>query len=95
MHWVLAEGINTAATLYRVTGRDEYAQWYADFTEYLDEKVVDHVNGSWFHQMDRENHVIGTVWPGKNDLYHALQATVIPYYRPGVSIALAVKKDER
>ena len=95
MHWVLAEGINTAATLYRVTGRDEYAQWYADFTEYLDEKVVDHVNGSWFHQMDRENHVIGTVWPGKNDLYHALQATLIPYYRPGVSIALAVKNNDR
>ena len=95
MHWVLAEGINTAATLYRVTGRQIYADYYAEFLEYLDDKVVDHVNGSWFHQMDRENHVIGTVWPGKNDLYHALQATLIPYYRPGVSIALAVKNNDR
>ncbi len=95
MHWVLAEGINTAATLYRVTGDEKYAGQYAQFMEYLDAKVVDHVNGSWFHQMDRENHVIGTVWPGKNDLYHALQATLIPYYRPGISIALAVKEDAR
>ena len=95
MHWVLAEAINTAATLYRVTGKSVYADWYAVFEEYLDDKVVDHVNGSWFHQMDRENHVIGTVWPGKNDLYHALQATLIPYYRPGVSIALAVKNQEK
>lgn len=92
MHWVLAEAINTAATLYRVTGKQEYADYYAQFMRYLDEKVVDHVNGSWFHQMDRENHVTGTVWPGKNDLYHALQATLIPYYMPGDSIAVAVKR---
>ena len=78
-----------------MTGKQVYADYYAEFLEYLDDKVVDHVNGSWFHQMDRENHVIGTVWPGKNDLYHALQATLIPYYRPGVSIALAVKNNAR
>ena len=60
--------------------------------EYLDEKVLDHVHGSWFHQLDRENNVIGTVWPGKSDIYHALQATLIPYSRPDKSIALAVKE---
>ena len=92
MHWVLAEGINTAAVLYRVTGKEVYAEDYAQFMKYLDEKVVDHVNGSWFHQMDRNNEVIGTVWPGKNDLYHAVQATLIPYYRPDLSIAAAVKE---
>lgn len=95
MHWVLAEAINTSATLYRITGKQVYADYYAQFMEYLDDKVLDHENGSWFHQMDRDNHVIGTVWPGKNDLYHAFQATLIPYYKPGVSIALAVKKQLR
>ena len=40
---------------------------------YLDEKVLDHVNGSWFHQLDRENNLLETVWPGKSDIYHALQ----------------------
>ncbi|HIR76812.1 MAG TPA: AGE family epimerase/isomerase [Candidatus Choladousia intestinipullorum] len=92
MHWTLAEAINTSAVLYRVTGSQKYADDYAEFMKYLDEKVLDHVNGSWFHQMDRDNHVIGTVWPGKNDLYHAVQATLIPYYAADVSIALAVKK---
>ena len=76
MHWTLAEGINTAAVLYRVTGKQKYADDYAAFMEYLDEKVLDHVNGSWFHQLDRENKVVGTVWPGKADLYHAAQATL-------------------
>lgn len=91
MHWTLAEAINTAAVLYRVTKKEEYADAYAEFMEYLDEKVLDHVNGSWFHQLDRNNKVSGTVWPGKCDIYHALQATLIPYYAPEASIALAVK----
>ena len=92
MHWTLAEGINTAAVLYHVTKKQEYADAYAAFMRYLDEKVLDHVNGSWFHQMDQNNQVTGTVWPGKPDIYHALQATLIPYYAPEASIALAVKE---
>lgn len=92
MHWTLAEAINTSAVLYRVTGDERYLHDYAMFMEYLDRFVVDHQYGSWFHQLDRNNHLIGTVWPGKSDLYHAVQATIIPYITdPGTSIAKAVK----
>ncbi len=91
MHWTLAEAINTSAVLYRVTGEEEYAKDYAEFMEYLDTVVLDHVNGSWFHQLDQKNQLMGTVWPGKSDLYHAFQATLIPYNeRIGLSIAAAV-----
>ena len=92
MHWTLAEAINTSAVLFRVTGKEKYAKDYAEFMKYLDEKVYDHVNGSWFHQLDRDNNVIGTVWPGKPDIYHALQAMLIPYSAVELSIAPAVKK---
>lgn len=92
MHWVLAEAVNTAAVLFRVTGKQKYADEYSEFVEYLDRKVLDHKNGSWFHQMDRNNVPNGTVWPGKPDLYHAIQATLIPYYTPELSIAVAVKE---
>lgn len=95
MHWTLAEAINTSAVLYRVTGKQKYADNYYNFMEYLDEKVVDHVNGSWFHQLNEKNEVIGTVWPGKSDIYHALQATLIPYSDVDVSIAKAVKNNCR
>ncbi|WP_321002453.1 AGE family epimerase/isomerase [Eisenbergiella porci] len=91
MHWTLAEAINTSAVLYHVTEKQEYADDYAQFMKYLDEMVLDHVNGSWFHQLDRNNQLIGTVWPGKSDIYHALQATLIPCYDAGLSIAPAVK----
>ncbi len=88
MHWTLAEAINTSSVLYRTVGDDRYAGDYETFMEYLDNTVLDHKNGSWFHQLDRNNNPIGTVWPGKSDLYHALQATLIPYNEKlGVSIA--------
>ena len=91
MHWTLAEAINTSAVLYRVKGSGRYAEDYAMFMKYLDDTVIDHKNGSWFHQLDRHNHVIGTVWPGKSDLYHAVQATLIPYNeRIGISIAASL-----
>ncbi len=92
MHWTLAEAINTSAVLYQTTGRQRYADDFAMFMAYLDEFVLDHENGSWFHQLDRNNQLIGTVWPGKSDLYHAFQATLIPYLPADVSIAAAVSR---
>lgn len=95
MHWTLAEAINTSAVLYRVTGEETYANDYAVFLQYLEEKVLDKVHGSWFHQLDQTNKPIDTVWPGKPDIYHALQATLIPYQRVDTSIAAAIKKGNR
>lgn len=93
MHWTLAEAINSSAVLFRVTGNEKYAKDYEAFMEYLDTYVIDHVNGSWFHQLDRNNKLLTTVWPGKSDIYHALQATLIPYNeKVGVSIAKALVK---
>lgn len=91
MQWVLAEAINTASVLYKVTNNQKYADDYAMFMEYLDDKVRDHVQGSWFHQLNQNNELIRTVWPGKADIYHALQAVLIPYSPVDTSIALAIK----
>ena len=95
MHWTLAEAINTSAVLYHVTGNASYAALYEEFMQYLDTTVMDHVNGSWFHQLDRNNHLLTTVWPGKSDLYHALQAMLIPCYAADLSIAVAVKQGKK
>lgn len=94
MHWTLAEAINTSAVLHHVTKNERYASDYAQFMEYLDRQVLDHVNGSWFHQMNEKGEVTGSVWPGKSDLYHAFQATLIPYCSPDISVASAVYRSE-
>ena len=89
MHWTLAEAINSSAVLYRVTKDEKYAAQYSMFLKYLDENVLDHACGSWFHQLDRQNQLKQTVWTGKPDIYHALQAMLIPYSDVSVSIAKA------
>ena len=91
MHWTLAEAINTSAVLYKITSQQKYADYYKIFMKYLDEKVIDHKVGSWFHQLDQNNHLKETVWPGKSDLYHAFQAMLIPYGPVDVSVAAGVK----
>ncbi|MEV6601576.1 AGE family epimerase/isomerase [Actinoplanes sp. NPDC051346] len=78
MHWVAAEGVHAAAALHAYTREPEYAQWYRTWWDYIDEHLIDHEHGSWFHQLDPENAPTATVWPGKADLYHAFQATLGP-----------------
>ena len=90
MHWTLAEAINTSAVLFRLTGQGKYKEDYSAFMRYLDNVVLDHATGSWFHQLDENNELKGTVWPGKSDVYHAFQAMLIPYNREDYSIARAI-----
>lgn len=75
MLWTLAEAISAAAALREVTQKPEYATWYETFMEHFDGTVLDHANGSWFHQLNSSIEVMTTVWPGKPDIYHALQSS--------------------
>ncbi len=91
MHWTLAEAINTSSILYQMTDNEKYAEDFKEYVKYLDGYVLDQENGSWFHQLDNNNKVIGTVWPGKSDIYHALQAMLIPYGDIAKSVILNAK----
>lgn len=78
MHWVVAEATAAAASLYRATGERRFAQLYEQWWGYIDERVRDLVGGSWWHELDEHNLPSAQVWSGKPDVYHALQATLIP-----------------
>jgi sulfoquinovose isomerase len=53
--------------------------------------LLDLTGGSWHHQLDERNRPAATVWRGKPDLYHNVQATLIPRLplAPGLAVALA------
>jgi mannose/cellobiose epimerase-like protein (N-acyl-D-glucosamine 2-epimerase family) len=78
MHWVVAEAIGAAATLWRKTRREEYADDYRRWWDFVGTYHVDRVDGSWWHELSRDNTPSRTVWEGKPDLYHSVQATLIP-----------------
>ena len=92
MHWVAAEAIGAAAALEQRTGEPQYADWYARIWDYVDRSVIDHQHGSWHHQLTPDNIPVATVWPGKADLYHAFQATLIPRLPLAPSLATAIAR---
>ncbi|MFB9954557.1 AGE family epimerase/isomerase [Cellulomonas denverensis] len=78
MHWVVAEGIAVAAALHAATGDERFDHWYATWWDYAEEFLIDRDGGSWWHELGTDNRLSRTVWAGKADLYHAVQATLIP-----------------
>lgn len=87
MHWVVAEAIGAAAVLWRASGEDRYARDYQAWWDYAAQYLIDGERGSWRHEVGVANEPSHTVWSGKADIYHALQATLIP--RLPVAPALA------
>jgi mannose/cellobiose epimerase-like protein (N-acyl-D-glucosamine 2-epimerase family) len=78
MHWVVCEGIATAHSLFARTGEPRFGEWYGRFWDYAREHLLDLERGSWHHELDEQNRPTATVWPGKPDIYHALQCALIP-----------------
>ena len=90
MHWVVAEAIGAAAALHQSTGEARYADDYARWWDYAGDVVIDRERGSWHHELDASNTPSADVWPGKPDLYHAFQSTLLPLLplAPGLAIAI-------
>ncbi len=91
MHWVLTEAIGAAAALHAVTGADEYDRWYRTFWDVADEQFRDRERGSWRHELDERLQPSDRTWTGKPDVYHALQATLIPRLPVTSSVAGALR----
>lgn len=91
MHWVVAEALGAAATLEQRTGDRRYADLASQWWRYADALLLDRDLGSWHHQLDADNRPIDTVWPGKPDLYHAVQAVLVPRLPLAPTAAWALK----
>ena len=94
MYWVLAEAVAAAAALHQRTGDDRYSDLATGWWQYARQYVIDNVNGSWHHELDPENRPAATVWPGKPDLYHAVQATLIPRLPLAPGLARSLRAEQ-
>jgi len=90
MHWVTAEAIGAALTLWLREGDEAMAADYALWWNYAREHHLDLVGGSWWHELAPDNTVGHSVWEGKPDIYHALQATLFPRLPITPSLASAL-----
>ena len=91
LHWVVNEATNAAAALWSVTGDPRYDKLYQEWWAYAERYLIDRVDGSWRHELDERNLPAASVWPGKPDAYHAVQATLVPQLPLAPSFAFALR----
>jgi sulfoquinovose isomerase len=91
-HWVVCEGIATAALLHRITGEQRYATWYADLWRYARATFLDGRPG-WMHEAEVDGRPSTRTWTGRPDIYHAVQVTLVPQLplAPSFAAALAAR----
>lgn len=77
MHWVLAEAIATSTVLHWATGEARHAvdleRWWA----YADRFLIDPSGSSWRHELAPDNTPSARTWPGRPDVYHVYQASLM------------------
>ena len=72
-----AEGIGSAAMLGAVDSDPTFEEWYRRIWGFVSNHVID-PRGGWIPELDSNLAQVNRVFVGKPDLYHALQACIIP-----------------
>lgn len=90
--WPCAEGIGAAAVLGSVGPDPRFEEWYRRIWDFTANHLIDHEHGGWFPELDPELKPVNRVFTGKPDLYHALQACLIPLLPSDGSITRGLVK---
>ena len=92
--WPCAEGIGAAAALATVCPDDpDFEIWYRRIWSFVDTHLIDHTHGGWFAELDENLVRVSKVFHGKPDIYHALQACLIPLLPANGSITRGLEGD--
>jgi sulfoquinovose isomerase len=83
--WPVCEGIGAATFLGALEGgqsaeAESVEAWYRRLWDFAARRFIDRRNGGWLPQLDDSLAPIDGYFVGKPDLYHALQACLIPLY---------------
>ncbi|MGN6090397.1 MAG: AGE family epimerase/isomerase [Actinomycetales bacterium] len=92
LHWVICEAIGAAAALADVTEDPTFDTAYRRYWDHAAARFLDVEHGSWWHGTTPEGQPSSEVWSGKPDVYHALQATLIPRLPLAPSLATALSR---
>ena len=76
--WPVTEAIGALAVLRGLDERPSDVEWYDRLWAFADTKLIDHARGGWFPELDETGAPTQAQFLGKPDIYHALQATLLP-----------------
>lgn len=84
--WPCCEGIGAAVFLGAMTNDAIYEEWYRRIWNFTATHFIDKTGGGWFPQVDERGKPSTNPFFGRPDLYHSLQACVIPLLPATASI---------
>jgi mannose/cellobiose epimerase-like protein (N-acyl-D-glucosamine 2-epimerase family) len=76
--WPCCEGLAAASVLQKVIADPVFELWYRRIWGFVQNHFIDGRHGGWFAELDDAFLPVDRVFRGKPDLYHALQACLIP-----------------
>lgn len=76
--WPVTEGAGVLATLLKADPKAEDADWYRRLWSFANSVFIDHERGGWFPEIDAAGTPVQIQFQGKPDIYHALQADLLP-----------------
>lgn len=85
--WPVAEGVGAASFLCEHRPDPFYEHWYRRLWDTITQRFIDHEQGGWHEELNGEMQPSHDLFPGKEDIYHALQACLIPLYPATGSLA--------
>lgn len=84
--WPCCEGIAAAAVLRASGGGQVFEDWYARILGFAATHLIDTKGGAWHPELDSALCPVNRVFTGKPDIYHAVQACLIPLLPPTGSV---------
>lgn len=88
--WPVSEAIGAAAYISAFDNDDYFQIWYRKLWDYAENHVIDHARGGWLSELKEDLTPTSRLFVGKPDIYHALQACLIPLYPTTGSLTKAI-----
>lgn len=88
--WPACEGIGAAHFLGAHFNDGLYEEWYRRIWGYCNNAFIDHEAGGWFPEVSDDMKPAHNIFTGKPDIYHALQACLIPLYPATASLTRVI-----
>jgi len=89
--WPATEAIGAAAFLNALKPDRFYEDWYRKVWDFSASHFIDPANGGWFPELGDGLKPVDLFFTGKPDIYHALQACLIPLFPATGSLMRAVQ----
>lgn len=76
--WPVTEAIGVMAAFLKSVPASGDEAWYRKLWQFADATFVDHDSGGWYPEIDAAGRPVARQFEGKPDIYHSLQAVLLP-----------------